>query len=167
MERNNTSFDWKNDGWHWKPSTGEAIEVTPSEIRIEGEFVNNYTTPSLTYYGIPKAYYQGIASYLKEEEASEDVYEEWSSMLTKTAMDYFMEFMQKQFYPTRIIYNPPYTICYFGEEKEIVKCSEFDEYKPDFGVMACIMRRLFESRAEFERLVESGSWQEPKEKKDK
>lgn len=103
----------------------------------------------------------------KKKETSEELYKRLASEMTKISIDAFVEWIDNRFYPTRIIYNPPYTICYFGEEKVIVKCSEFDEFKPDFGVMACIMRRLFDTRADFERLVDSGSWQEPKEKKDK
>lgn len=138
-----------------------------AKYQDDGEKIK-FTTPSITYYGIPKVYYQenwyeNKTSNTKEE-TSEEAYKRWGSELTKIAMDDFMGFLQKQFYPTRIIYNPPYTICYFGEDKEIVKCSEFDEFKPDFGVMACIMRRMFSTRAEFDRLVESGSWQEPKER---
>lgn len=127
----------------------------------DGEKIK-FTTPSITYYGIPKVYYQG--DWHEYETPSEEPYKRIAHEMTKVAMDDFMGFLQKQFYPTRIIYNPPYTICYFGEDKEIVKCSEFDEFKPDFGVMACIMRRMFSTRAEFDRLVESGSWQEPKER---
>lgn len=127
----------------------------------DGEKIK-FTTPSITYYGIPKVYYQG--DWHEDETPSEEPYKRIAHEMTKVAMDDFMGFLQKQFYPTRIIYNPPYTICYFGEDKEIVKCSEFDEFKPDFGVMACIMRRMFSTRAEFDRLVESGSWQEPKER---
>jgi len=85
---------------------------------------------------------------------------------------HWLEFAQQEandyFRPKRVIYNPPYTICFFGrngDEKVIAKCSVFDEYKPDFGVMACIMRRLFSTRAEFEKIVENGKWQEPRKEK--
>lgn len=89
--------------------------------------------------------------------------------LGETIMEAYTEDIAGIFRPTKIIYNPPYTICYFGDEKNndkvIVKCSEFDEFKPDFGVMACIMRRIFNKRADFERLVKSGHWQIKKENK--
>lgn len=150
---------------------GKILKISPNEIRIEGEFMNSYTTSAM-YYGLPKIYYQGDwredeMPSVGEKETSEELTKRLAKELTKVAMDDVMDFLQNQFYPTRVIYNPPYTICYFGDERIVVKCSEFDEFKPDFGVMACIMRRMFDSRAEFDRLVESGSWQEPKEKKNK
>ena len=118
---------------------------------------------------IPSYWYnQGwYASWKPEKETSDEFTKKLSGELTDIAVGHFKDFLLKQFYPTRIIYNPPYTICYFGDDKVIVKCSDFDEFKPDFGVMACIMRKMFDTRAEFDRLVESGSWQEPKEKKQK
>jgi hypothetical protein len=64
---------------------------------------------------------------------------------------------EKDFIPTKIIYNCPATICYFPDgEKEVVKCASDEEYIKEVGVMACIMKKLFKSRNEFKKLVNSG-----------
>ena len=170
MGTDNMDFSCTATGWHWKPPTGEKIEVTPSEIRIEGEFkMKDERTTNYNYvpnceggFVTSRAYVIGDQKYKTTKELAA----EWAHD-TVRLFEEALEKLKKHVYPTKIIYNPPYTICYFGDDKEIVKCSEFDEFKPDFGVMACIMRRMFSTRAEFDRLVESGSWQEPKEKKNK
>lgn len=60
--------------------------------------------------------------------------------------------------PTRVIFNPPHTTCFFPDgDIVVVKCSEKDEFKEDYGVMAAIVRKIFPTRASFERLVESGT----------
>lgn len=66
--------------------------------------------------------------------------------------------------PTRVIYNPPYTICYFSDgSKEIAKCMEGDAFVKDVGVMVCVMHKIFRNKSEFHRIVESGYMQPPKE----
>jgi hypothetical protein len=63
----------------------------------------------------------------------------------------------KQFIPTKIIYCCPATICFFPDgTKTIVKCAEDEEYIKEEGVMACIMKKLFSSRTQFKKLVNSG-----------
>jgi hypothetical protein len=65
--------------------------------------------------------------------------------------------MAKQFIPTKIIYCCPATICFFPDgTKTIVKCAEDEEYIKEEGVMACIMKKLFASRNQFKKLVNSG-----------
>jgi hypothetical protein len=64
---------------------------------------------------------------------------------------------KEDFIPVKIIYNCPATICYFKDgTKEVVKCAYDEEYIPEVGVMACIMKKIFKSRNEFKRLVKSG-----------
>jgi len=70
--------------------------------------------------------------------------------------------LSNKFKPTRIIYNDPVTICFFTDGSKImVKCSKEEKYVPEYGVMACIIKKLFGSRSEFLRLVASG-YQQPK-----
>jgi len=66
------------------------------------------------------------------------------------------------FYPTHIIYNEPTTICFFADgSKVMARCSKEEKYVPEYGVMACIIKKLFGSRSEFLRLVASG-YEQPK-----
>ena len=59
--------------------------------------------------------------------------------------------------PTRIIFNIPATICFFSDgEKIVAKCSEGEEFIPEYGVMACIMKKIFGTRSAFLRMVEDG-----------
>lgn len=61
------------------------------------------------------------------------------------------------FKPERIIFNPPATICCFPDgEKIVVKCTDGDAFIEEVGVMACIVKKIFASRSEFEKLVKSG-----------
>ena len=63
----------------------------------------------------------------------------------------------KQFIPVKIIYNCPATICYFPDgTKTVVKCAEDEEYVKEEWVMACIVKKIFSSRNQFRKLVESG-----------
>ena len=72
---------------------------------------------------------------------------------------------KEDFIPKKIIYNGKYTVCYFRDgSKTSSHPSKDEEYSKDMGVMACIMKKLFESRGEFLRLVESGYEQPMKEK---
>ena len=64
--------------------------------------------------------------------------------------------------PVKIIYNDKSTICYFKDgSKEIVHCAEGEQFIKEVGVMSCIMKKLFNSRNGFKRLVESG-YEQPK-----
>jgi len=64
---------------------------------------------------------------------------------------------EHQFIPTKVIYNCPATICFFPDgTKEVVRCADDEEYIKEVGVMACIMKKLFKSRRQFVKLVESG-----------
>ena len=63
--------------------------------------------------------------------------------------------------PTRIIYNAPVTICYFEDgSRVVVLAGKHEKFDKETGVMACIMRKMFRTRGEFLRLVESGYEQE-------
>lgn len=64
---------------------------------------------------------------------------------------------KEDFIPVKIIYNCPATICYFKDgTKEVVKCAEDEDFIKEVGVMACIMKKIFKSRHQFVKLVESG-----------
>jgi hypothetical protein len=59
--------------------------------------------------------------------------------------------------PVRVIYNDPYTICYFQDgSKEVVKVMEGDTFSKENGVLECIAKKVFNNHNEFKRLVESG-----------
>jgi hypothetical protein len=69
--------------------------------------------------------------------------------------------------PNRIIYNGRTTICYFPDETKVtVTCSDNEQqFEKEFGVMACIVKKLYGTRSEFLRVVEKGYTQpEPKKK---
>lgn len=64
---------------------------------------------------------------------------------------------KSDFIPVKIIYNGTTTVCYFKDgSKEIVHCAEDEQFVKEVGVMSCIMKKLFDSRNEFKRLVNSG-----------
>lgn len=80
-----------------------------------------------------------------------------------TISDYFWgvsipdEIIYNIFKPKKIIFNPPATICYFPDGKKIVvKCTAEDKFIEEVGVMACIVKKIFQSRSKFEKLVKSG-----------
>ena len=61
--------------------------------------------------------------------------------------------------PTRIIFNDPATICFFSDgEKIVVKCADGEKFVPEYGVMACIMKKIFGSRSAFLRVVDKGTY---------
>lgn len=66
--------------------------------------------------------------------------------------------------PVKIIYNNTATICYFKDgSKEVAKCTEGEKFIKEVGVMSCIMKKLFEHRNDFKRLVASGYEQPPQD----
>lgn len=55
----------------------------------------------------------------------------------------------------KIIFNPPATIVIWKDgHKEVVKCSDDEEFEPEVGVAMCFMKRIFESRHKFTKLVD-------------
>lgn len=65
--------------------------------------------------------------------------------------------VENPYIPISVTYNAPATICIFPDGEKIVsKCMEGDTFVKENGVMACIMRKMFETRGEFLRLVEEG-----------
>jgi hypothetical protein len=67
------------------------------------------------------------------------------------------KYLRSDFIPTKIIYNGTTTVCYFKDgSKEMVHCAEDEQFVKEVGVMSCIMKKLFDSRNEFKRLVNSG-----------
>jgi len=78
------------------------------------------------------------------------------------------QFKKSDLVPTKIIYNDKTTVCYFKDgSKEMVHCAEDEQFVKEVGVMSCIMKKLFDSRNDFKRLVNSGYVQPQKvEKKD-
>jgi len=74
------------------------------------------------------------------------------------------KFKKEDLIPTKIIYNNKTTVCYFKDgSKEVVHCAEGEEFVKEVGVMSCIMKKLFSTRNEFKRLVNSG-YTQPTEK---
>jgi hypothetical protein len=71
--------------------------------------------------------------------------------------------------PSRIIFNNKSTICYFPDgDKVVVTCHEGEAYEKEVGVMACIMKKLYGTRAEFLRTVHNGYVQpQPQKKQEK
>lgn len=68
-----------------------------------------------------------------------------------------MQFKKSDLIPTKIIYNNKTTVCYFKDgSKEVVHCAEDEQFVKEVGVMSCIMKKLFSSRNDFKRLVNSG-----------
>jgi len=75
------------------------------------------------------------------------------------------KYLRNDFIPVKIIYNGTTTVCYFKDgSKEIVHCAEDEQFVKEVGVMSCIMKKLFNSRNEFKRLVDSG-YVQPQPKK--
>jgi hypothetical protein len=63
--------------------------------------------------------------------------------------------------PKQIIFNGVTTICIFpGGEKIISRPSNDDDFDPEFGVMACIMKRIYGSRNKFKKAVAEGHRQD-------
>lgn len=55
----------------------------------------------------------------------------------------------------KIIFSPPATIVIWEDgHKEVVKCSDDEEFEPEVGVAMCFMKRIFESRNKFAKLVD-------------
>ncbi len=74
-----------------------------------------------------------------------------------TYSDNYKPFKKEDLIPVKIIYNDKSTVCYFKDgSKEVVHCAEGEEFVKEVGVMSCIMKKLFDTRNEFKRLVESG-----------
>ncbi len=70
------------------------------------------------------------------------------------------KFKKEDLIPTKIIYNNTTTICYFKDgSKEVVHCAEGEVFVKEVGVMSCIMKKLFKTRNDFKRLVNSGYMQ--------
>lgn len=71
---------------------------------------------------------------------------------------------EKDFIPTKVIFNSPATICYFPDgTKTVVKCADDEEFIEEVGVMACIIKKLFESRNKFKKLVKD-AYRQPDKK---
>jgi len=87
--------------------------------------------------------------------------EYFKNLNTSTIIDY-MKQMEKyrilnNLKPNRIIFNGKSTICYFPEgDKVVVTCHDGEQYEKEVGVMACIMKKLYGTRAEFLRTVQKG-----------
>ena len=86
----------------------------------------------------------------------------WSTLYAVTSSP--KQFKKSDLIPTKIIYNNKTTVCYFKDgSKEVVHCAEGEEFVKEVGVMSCIMKKLFSTRNEFKRLVNSG-YTQPTEK---
>lgn len=74
---------------------------------------------------------------------------------------------QSNITPKKLIYNPPYTICYFEDDtKEIVKCMDGEPFSEEVGAMACIVKRVTKNHSFFMKLVKNG-YHQPQQKNDK
>ena len=55
----------------------------------------------------------------------------------------------------KIIFNPPATIVIWKDgHKEVVKCNNHEEFEPEVGVAMAFIKRIFESRNQFTKLVD-------------
>lgn len=64
--------------------------------------------------------------------------------------------------PTRVVYNGKTTIVWFGNEKIVVKCGEFDVFDEANGVAHAMMKKMFGSRNQFNKFIrdiELFSWE--------
>lgn len=76
------------------------------------------------------------------------------------------KYLRSDFIPVKIIYNDTTTVCYFKDgSKETVHCAEDEQFVKEVGVMSCIMKKLFNSRNDFKRLVNAGYVQPKKVEK--
>jgi hypothetical protein len=67
----------------------------------------------------------------------------------------------KNYKPTSIQYNNPYTICYFEDGTKVVsKCTEGEKFNPEYGVMSCITKYLYGTRSQFMKTIKKGYDQE-------
>ena len=65
--------------------------------------------------------------------------------------------------PEKVIYNGTTTICVFPNGVKITaRPTEDDDFDKEVGVAMCVMKRIFGSRSEFQRVVERGYEQEKK-----
>jgi hypothetical protein len=77
------------------------------------------------------------------------------------------EIVQEKFIPIKIIYSPPATICFFKDGEKVVAMCHEDKYNPEFGVMTCIVKKVFKCRKSrgkewyknFRKLLKTGHWQ--------
>jgi hypothetical protein len=73
-------------------------------------------------------------------------------------------FNQEHFRPSKVIFNPPYTILYWEDNtKTIVKCGDKDEFNEEVGVAMAISKRICGERGKFMDLVEN-AYHQPKAK---
>jgi len=83
-----------------------------------------------------------------------------------TYSDNYKPFKKEDLIPVKIIYNDKSTVCYFKDgSKEVVHCAEGEEFVKEVGVMSCIMKKLFNTRNDFKRLVNAGYVQPEKKTK--
>lgn len=66
--------------------------------------------------------------------------------------------------PQRIIFNDPATIAYWSDGSKSVVKSSGEKYIPEFGFAMCLVKKLFPSRGEFLRIIESAQYQKSDEK---
>jgi len=93
-------------------------------------------------------------------DAVSKIVKKWSKKTAKWVANLCLETVEDHIIPVRVIYNPPYTICYFGNgDKQVAKCTDGDEFIDEVGVMSCIMKQIFSTRSEFQRIVDAGKWQ--------
>ena len=56
----------------------------------------------------------------------------------------------------KIIFSPPATIVIWKDgHKEVVKCNRHEEFQPEVGVAMAFIKRIFESRNQFTKLVDN------------
>lgn len=56
----------------------------------------------------------------------------------------------------KVIFNPPATIVIFKDGTKVVSKAHKEDFDEEKGFMACMMRIMFNSRGEFDRLIEKG-----------
>jgi hypothetical protein len=79
-----------------------------------------------------------------------------------------IEDLKKLLKPVRVIFNDPVTVVYWSDDtKTLVRCSENEEFIPEFGLAMAFMRKLYPNRGEFLQFLEDASYQEKRVKKAK
>jgi len=59
--------------------------------------------------------------------------------------------------PKFVLFDPPYTYCIFPDNTQVsVKCAEGEEYSKEVGVAECIIKKLYQKRNRFLKLIKNG-----------
>jgi hypothetical protein len=107
----------------------------------------------------------GISAFCDEDSVSEgEIIDEFDDWLWQCTSNH-----ENVYRPEKIFFNGRSTVCVFPDgEKVVVQCAENEKFVPEYGVMACIVKKVFGgNRSEFLRVVEAGKVQIQPTKKEK